>query len=476
MKFFRIDLLTLLISLFILSSCKNPDNIGLPVDSSKALVTNLIDTATIIARTDTDNAVSTTNITHVPLAYFKDPIFGTTEANIVASLNLPSSGSAYTIPTGTITVDSAVLVLHYADGFYGDSLTTKYKVNVYQLNETIASKAYYNNRAWSYNSGTLLGTQTFLARPKTKVAVTNIVTGAKDTVARVLPHVRVPINTNFITTKFFGATASQLNNNSVFQNYMKGLYITLDKTLPGNGGNMFFTIAGDSTRIDVYYHTVTGSTIDTAVVSLGLGGPHVAQIKHDYSTGTAFSAINTQINNPANSYSTLYIQGLAGLRARIQFPYLKKMLATAQASGNDIVVNRAELVVTPVSGMALPPYVVLPRLTMYRNDIALQRQYIPDAYSGDLHYIAIGSFGGFYDTYHNAYRYIITGYIEDLMRGKLTDYGTYIAPTDTTGAATGTATIDITNSTLVGARAVLGGDKTSAYKMKLNIIYSKVTK
>jgi hypothetical protein len=473
MKFFRIDLLTLLISLFILGSCKNPDSIGLPIDPTKALQTNLIDTATINTTTVLEDSVQTTNAAKAPLAYFKDPVFGITEANIVASLNLPSL-SAYTIPTGTISVDSAVLVMAYADGFYGDSLTTSYKVNVYQLNEPISSKAYYNNKIWNFNN-TLLGTKIFSARPKTGFKVTTIVTGAADTLIRVSPQLRIPIDKNFVFNKFFGASSGQLTTNTVFQNYIKGFYITLDKTRPGVGGNMFFNVAADSSRLDVYYHTVNGSVIDTEKVSLAIGTPHAAEIKHNFTSGSAGAAIATQIGNPKGTYNTLYVQGLAGLRAKISFPYLKKILTTAQASGGDIVLNRAELVVTPVTGTEIP-YVPLPRLTLYRNDIAQQRQLIPDAYAGDLHYISVGSFGGFYDNYHKSYHYVITGYIEDLMRGTMLDYGTFIAPADTTGLSTGTASIDITNTPQVGARAVLGGNKTSAYKMKLNILYNKVTK
>ncbi|WP_157543944.1 DUF4270 family protein [Mucilaginibacter paludis] len=470
MKFFRIDLLTLLISLFILGSCKNPDSIGLPIDSSKALETTLIDTSTIITTTVPDDSVMTTNIAKVPLAYFVDPILGTTETNIAAALNLPST-SAYTLPTGTITIDSAMIVMKYADGFYGDSLNTNYKVNVYQLAEPVFSKSYYNRKVWSYNS-TLLGTLSFYPRPKTAITINEIVSGAADTAKRVKPQIRIPFDKSFVTNKFFNATSNQLNTNSVFQNYIKGLYITLDKAHQSNnvGGIMFFQMAGDSTSLDVYYHVVNGSTIDTAHIVLPLGTPHAVQIKHTYPT-----ALQAQLDNPKPSDGTLYLQGLSGLRAKISFPYLKNILKAQTTATTDIVLNRAELVVTPVTGTYVP-FQPTPRLTMYRYDIALQRQLIPDAYSGDLHYIAVGSFGGFYDNYHKSYHYVITGYIEDLMRSKLVDYGTFIAPTDTVGSSSGSATISVSNAADVGARVVVGGDKTSAYKMKLNIIYNKVSK
>ncbi|MGZ3750429.1 MAG: DUF4270 family protein [Mucilaginibacter sp.] len=161
MKFFRLDLLTLLISLFILNSCKNKDTIGLGLDSSTQLNGSLIDTATVVVNTVPEDSVATSGLTKTPLGYFNDPVLGPTQSDIAIGLSLPGGG-AYTLPTGTISIDSAVLVLKYADGFYGDSLTSKYKVNVYQLGERPLSKAYYNNKVWPYNSGTLLGTRSFL--------------------------------------------------------------------------------------------------------------------------------------------------------------------------------------------------------------------------------------------------------------------------------------------------------------------------
>ena len=89
MKFFRLDLLTLLISLFILNSCKNEDTIGLGIDSSTQLNGSLIDTSTIIVNTQPDagnplskDSISTSGILQNTVGYFNDPVFGTTESNI----------------------------------------------------------------------------------------------------------------------------------------------------------------------------------------------------------------------------------------------------------------------------------------------------------------------------------------------------------------------------------------------------------
>ncbi|HEY2583220.1 MAG TPA: hypothetical protein VGI43_15515, partial [Mucilaginibacter sp.] len=62
MKFFRLDLLTLLISLFILNSCKNQDSIGLGINPSGQPNGILVDTSTIITNTVKEDSVITSGL------------------------------------------------------------------------------------------------------------------------------------------------------------------------------------------------------------------------------------------------------------------------------------------------------------------------------------------------------------------------------------------------------------------------------
>ena len=466
MKFFRLDLLTLLISLFILNSCKNKDTIGLTLDPSSQLSGAFIDTATIIVNTDTIGPIASSGLAKTPMGYFNDPIFGVTQSDIAVGLNLPGSG-AYTLPTGTIAIDSAVLVLKYADGFYGDSLTSKYKVNVYQLGERPLSKTYYSDKIWPYDN-TLIGTRSFYARTHDSIKIYNIITGQPDTLIRVVPQLRIPISKDFVNSILFNASSPQLASNTVFQNNVKGLYISLDKNgTTGAGGTMMFNLT-DS--LNVYYRTINGTTIDTAEVSLPLGA-HATAIKRTFST-----AVNTEtaLANSGTSRDNIYLQGLAGLKAKIRFPYLKSIIDTI---GSNIVINRAELVVTPIPGTTIP-FKAQPKLTMYRYDIAHQRVELPDANTADGRSGGVGTFGGYYNPTLKSYHFIVTAYMQDLINGKTIDYGTYIAPVDNTN----TQSVDINPTLQTAGRVVAVGtvkDKTSPvypYRIKLNIIYTKIKK
>ncbi len=458
MKFFRLDLLTLLISLFILSSCVKQDSIGLGVNASNQLNGSLIDTSTIIINTIPEDSILTSSGAKIAMAYFKDPVFGITEANIAMDLNAPSS-SAYTPPTGTITIDSAVLVLKYTRGFYGDSIASKYKVNVYQLNERVLANNYYNTKHWSYNNSNLLGTRSFISRTNDSTTIVKSAAGKSDIVLKLAPQLRIPIDKNFINSILFNAPSSQLVSNLTFKNAVKGLYVTLDKAQTTGAGGVFMFNGTDLGVIDVYYRAVNGSIIDTSVVTL-TSSYHAAEVKHTYTT-----AIQAELANQSTSRNAFYLQGLAGLRAKISFPYLKKII---EKLGSDIVLNRAELVVTPVAGSTIP-FAPAPQISMYKYDLAHQRVGLADA-GGDPRGSQL--FGGFYSNVTNDYHFTITAHIEDLLRGKTVDNGTFLGVVDVTAGANVVAPAAGT-----AARTfAVGSDLASPYRIKLNIIYTKLAK
>jgi hypothetical protein len=469
MKFFRLDLLTLLISLFILNSCKNEGAIGLGLNSSGQLNGNLVDSATITTNTVLDDSVQTgglsTPIAKNPFGYFIDPIFGVTQSDLALDINLPSAG--YTAPFGTVVVDSARLVLSMADGFYGDSLTSSYRANVYQLNEKFVDGfPYYNTKQWNYNSSNLLGSLTFNSRTHDSVKIFNIITGAPDTLVKVGAQIRIPVNSSFINNNIFGASTTTLTSNSAFQNAMKGLYVTIDRTKSTGPGGIFMVRPSHS--LAVYYRSISGTTIDTAVIYLAINNV-AAAVKHTYT-----ATIQTELANTSSSRPTIYVQGLAGLKTKIAFPaLLANLRSSLLKKDSDIILNRAELVITPVPGSNIP-YVALPKLTLYRFDLAHQRAFVEDASSNDPRSAGPSVFGGFYTASTKSYHFIITAYLQDLLLNRTIDYGTFLSAVDTTN----TSTVDIAATPQVAARTVAGGgsNKASPYRIKLNIIYSKIFK
>ncbi|HEY4327025.1 MAG TPA: DUF4270 family protein [Mucilaginibacter sp.] len=455
-----------------MNSCKNQDSLGLignTPGSSGVVGAALVDTSTVAVNTVREDTVVTSGgLPKNPLAYFTDPTFGVSVSNLATDLNLPGSAS-YAPPTGTITIDSARLVMRYANGFYGDSIESVYRVNVYQLNEKFnTGTAYYNTKKWNYNANNLLGSLTFNSRTHDSIKIYNIVKGGPDTLIKVPPQIRIPIDPAFVNSILFSASSATLASNAIFTNLVKGLYLTLDQTKTTGVGGIFMMNPADS--LTIYYKANNGSTIDTSFVSLPITNM-AAEIKHVYTT-----TIQTELADTVTPKGTMYLQGLAGLRAKIKFPHLLANLrGNLMKKDSDIVLNRAELVVTPVPGSGLP-FPPIPRISMYRVDIAHQRGPLQDATPTDPRSGGVIVFGGFYNSTSQSYHFIITAYLQDLLLHNAVDYGTYIGPVDL-DASTAT-TVAYLPTAQVGSRTVAGGgtNKGLPYSIKLNIIYTKIAK
>jgi len=474
MKFIKLDLLTLLISLFLFASCENTSTIGLEVDPSIALTGSLVDTATITSRTLTDDVTATYALARHPLGFLQDPIFGLTQSDLAMSVNLPSA-STYSFGTNAV-LDSAVLVLNFGGEFYGDS-TSNYTVDVHQLTNNLATElSFLQNKTFPYNS-TLLGTRSGRLFPNTKYKVTSIVAGAADTLKTVTPQIRIKLDKTFITNNILSLNETSLKYNERFTNAFKGLLVKIrDNSSTGVGGMMFFDFTGSASNLELYYkkqNATTTTNIDTVAVNFPITtsyGPVAASIKHNY-TGTP---IATQLAAPNQQFPVTYLQPMSGLRNKIAFPYLKNF---ANSVGK-IVVNKAELVIEVAAGSDPIPFNAAPRLSLYRYDIAGVRKNVPDgdngtdqSSAGDKRALAPTVFGGYYDAINRRYVFVVTSYVQDLLDGKTTDYGTFLAPTPS-GA------YELYPSMATAARSVIGSFKKNPAAgdnlMKLNIYYTKI--
>ena len=480
MRFLKLDLLTLLISLFLFASCENTSTIGLEVDPSNEIQGSLIDTATIYSKTVKDDAIATNALSRYPFGYLNDPLLGTTEASLALSVNIPSE--AYDFGTNAV-LDSAVLVLNYGGDFYGDS-TANYNIDVHQLNNNLAKESsYLSTNTYSYNN-TLLANYTGKVFPTTPVKVTDVLTGAKDTVITAAPQVRLKLDNAFITDNIVKLPATSLKYNSYFQAAFKGLHVQIRPTTygtMGNGGLMFFnfsstTITTSTSGLVLYYrkqNATTTTATDTVSVNFPISTSYAvaASVKNTYST-----PVQTQLDdNTKKQYEITYLKPLGGLRTKLDFPYLKKM----KSEVGKMVINKAELVIDLSSGTDVAPFRAAPRIALYRFDIAGQRRNLPDNDTGDGVTTAGdpraavnfgGNFGGYFDSVNKKYVFTVTAYIQDLLDGKTENYGTFLSVTPTT-------TFQLSSPFNVASRAVIGSftnnPATGANVMKLNIYYTK---
>lgn len=457
MKFRKLDLLTLLISLFALGACENPSGIGLDVDPDIALSSDT-SFSNVVTQLLKEDSIITSGTERSVLAYFKDPVFGITTSNLAMAVTLPSSNLKF----GTAPVlDSAVLVLPFL-GFYGDSLNATYTAEVRQLNELLYSdvpKSYYNTKRWS-KKDPIIGSGSFSTNYKDSIILQDVRAGLRDTVKKVPAQIRIKLNPAFITNNIINADSINLASSKAFAEYFKGLYVSLNQqNITNNGGIFSFeTRTQGAARIDLFYkNTNAAGTRDTVAVALPINGGSrhaVSEITWDLNNTPVKTALENSTNNP-----TLYLKGLAGTKAKVSFPNIKSL----KNLGQNVVINRAELIIPVVNGTQTP-YKPLPLLRIYRWDIANQPQPVPDEKQGDPRYLGPGFIGGFYSATNNNYVINLTGYVQDLMRGKTTDYGTFITTYD---FITNTNKLSFPGRSVVG-----GGSNTEGYKMRLKVYYT----
>ncbi|WP_432713751.1 DUF4270 domain-containing protein [Pedobacter sp.] len=471
MKFSKIDLLTLLISLFLFASCNESNTLGLDLDPDNAIQGALVDSLTVKTQTVADEVkptyygtTATNNPARLPFGYLEDPIFGTTEASVSFSVNLPSA--AYSFGTNAV-VDSAVLILPYSTDFYGDTTTSVYSIDVKQLAKNFAvESSFQSNKEWATGTA-LVGNFKGKIKPTTPYMVTNIVSGGADTLAAVPASIRIKLTNNFIQNNIVNLDTNILRNDVTFNQAFKGLQISLNRAnSSGTGGLMFFTFTGAS-AVQVYYkrqNATTATSTDTVSAVFPINqtlNPVAATIKHDY----ANTPVATQLADVSNTqYQTTYLQPLSGVRNKISIPYLKKFVANL---GKKVLINKAELVVDLSSGTDVAPFLPAQRIALYQYDIAGQRTLIPDQNSSDLRYTA--NFGTSYIASNKNYTFIVTALLQDLMDGKIVDNGLYLAP------APALLTEYSINPTLTSAnRSIIGAFNNGTNKVKLNVYYTVI--
>jgi len=457
MKFTKQDLLTLLISLFLFASCKNPGAVGLDVDPNAAIEGTLVNSERITSQTIKENDIITNALTQHPIGYMVDPIFGKTESSLAMSVAPPSS---LTQDFGTnSTLDSAVLVLNLGTQFYGDTTTSKYSVDVYQLTNRITN--FKSSDVQAHNS-TLLGNFNSKIFPKTPIKIFDIIAGKTDTLKTVKAQIRIPLNKAFIQNTILAQPAATFTTNAKFAEYFKGLYAEINKTSStiAGGGVAFIDFAASNSYVQmVYKKPNTSNGIDTVSVNFPISSATVAaNIKHDY-TGTD---VQTQLSNTTTQYNVTYLQALVGVKTKISFPDL----ANFQNTYGKVVVNKAELVVDVSNGSFVNPFVPAERIALYRWDIAEQPTFLPD-YSSLASSGATGLFGGAYQALNNRYVFNVTSYIQGIIDKTITDYGTFLAPTSTSA-------YEITPSATTAGRTVIGSFGNTTNKIKLNIYYTKI--
>ena len=131
MKYHSKDLLTLLISLFVLGGCKNPSGIGLDVQPGDEIAFDIIDSLTLHAVTYRDDSARSNAFNQTAFGLINDPVIGKTRVDLALAIGKPA-----TVPRirEDAEIDSVVLVLPYGSDFFGEPFKVLVRVGVFNSN------------------------------------------------------------------------------------------------------------------------------------------------------------------------------------------------------------------------------------------------------------------------------------------------------------------------------------------------------
>jgi len=410
--------------------CNNPSSLGSELlpgkDKFQVFRTDTLHFGVSLER---DDSLVTSAQGIYLLGAMDDPDFGTSYAGIFAQVLMPLNNINF---GSDAVLDSAALILD-VDGYYG-SLANPYSFVVYRLAEDMAPfTVYREDRQFAYD-------------PVEVGRVRGLKLPVEDTL------ISIPLHKSFAQWLFNQSASGNLSDNSTFLAMMKGLYIAPDTSNGYGKGMLILNLRQNTSGIRLYYHR---SVKDSLTFTFFMNA--VSGINNYFKNNFTGTRIPQWLNGSA-TYDTLPLEGMAGLRVRLQMPDLTPL-------GN-IIINKAELVLTKLDGTADsiydPPDKILPRTV-------------------------IDSLTGFAAISDEALGVSIVGYelggqkVQEVDGGNVyTRYkinlSKHMHQTLTGVLDTSDIVLKIEPSTQTPARVLIGGPNhpDPRVRMKLNLIYTKM--
>lgn len=432
---------------FCISSCDESSIVGLDVQPANDLLhVKYTDTVSLITQTVKEDSLKTDESIIINqlglLGKYIDPTFGTSSSSIYTSIKLSTTISATSFGTNPI-IDSVVLALVYDTAYYGKRERKTQTVEVFQLTETMPiDNQYFSNHTLS-KSGYAIATQNFIPKPKDSVTVY----GKKEK-----PQLRIRLDNNFGQTILNNQSSGNLASNTALQDFVKGFYMTTENSSLSNAGDgniLTFKMADVQTKLTIYYRN---NAADSLKYDFGFSGvSRFLHFKHDYSGANVDANLLSQITSPAfNQNGSVYIQSMAGVKVKMQMPYLKNL--------NDsgvVAINRAELVIKADQNLSyqLDTFAAPKALVLFGINDDGTVYSLPDAFEGGAYY------GGTYSSDTKEYRFNIARYVQQILSGEKNNNGIYILAS---------------SGVIYANRVVLGGGAVGTNQMKLNITYTKL--
>ncbi len=433
----KVVVLSAIFFLMGLYACKKDGKL-VPDFDDGGLIINSVDTFTLRTSLALNDSLRTDFSIYNPLGLYHDPIFGPVSSSIFTQVLL--TGVNVDLKSTSSTMDSIVLTLDYLE-LYGDTATPM-TINVYELNNDLSSSSEYYSKTYTPNKGVLLGSKTFV--PNLTDSVSLVFNSSKQKA-----HLRIKLSNTFgqsIMDADADGSNYQMNDNTTFTNFMKGLYITTadsagNTTLnSGEGSIGIMDMNSSLSTLTMYYNDTSkyDFTINSSAVKY-------SRFQHNY-TGTDIEAHLNSL--PTKDTTVSYISALAGVKTKVEFPFIQDLI-----KDGSVLINKAELIVTVENGTEGNFDEPLESISLAGIDANGDSYFLPDFFEGQDY------FGGTYDEASKTYTFNIARHISDLIYGNSENHGIYILANGATTTAN---------------RSVIGSEHSTTAKLKFKITYSKL--
>ncbi|AMM50940.1 hypothetical protein TH61_06730 [Rufibacter sp. DG15C] len=453
-------------------SCEDPTGVGLELQEPGSQIgTKFSDTTAVLASTVLlKDSIFTLGATSALVGQINDGTFGKVTARTFGELTLV--GGNDTISKGS-TLDSLVLSLDYSYA-YGDAVYPKENANmrslvtwnIYPLTQGFSDKTtYFTTSELAYNTNSLLATSTFRPMP------TDTIAGGVPVLAKFRLDEQSTGRALALSILDKAETVT-LTKQDEFLNFFKGIAI-----VPSGDTKSMLGILPPSPRSNLTLHFKDKNGKAKKYV-FRFSSRYFNQISADRE-GSYLAGFTSygQMKPSGQTGNSTFLQSGTGLVTKLTFPNLENFRKTVTNETQELVVNKAELVI-PILASALADTTIYPLPSTIT---------VVEATSNNL----IGRTQGFpnvlvaegvsnpatltYDKALKAYVVNVTSYIQNVLYNKRKNNGIILLPSNvSTTVSTPAFNGQQINRAILEANPYSPSESNTNRRPRLRIYYSTV--
>lgn len=344
------NFLAILLIALLSHSCTDPLNVGSELLEEDRARVGFSDTLQLVMQTEVGDPVSAffpgiNSINTFLFGKTEDAYFGTTSGEIYMEALLSRDLGGNFIPfaiSPTAILDSVVLVLPIDSTGISGRVDGTFEMEVYEVTEAIDVPEDDNGNIIFYSDVTFetnpvpLATTSFIPDYNDSIFVSRSIDAVNlDTVDLRAPHLRVRLDDMF-GQQFLQQDTTLYQDDSTFLTFFRGLHLKPTGTTEG-----LMNLAINKAWSGVYFYFRDGQDTLSYNLATGIVGRRISAYRHDYTGALA----GEFIENPTDSDSLVFLQGLQGLVTSLTIPNID--------SFDGKVINKAEL---EMSVAVLPGY------------------------------------------------------------------------------------------------------------------------